>query len=363
MREIFFLCIHPSDLLLLEKYIDFLIKKGFISTDDKLNLIYCSNFLNLSKLKNRKNSNYKYNFQKRFNLEFFDNGNQTKFLNEIRNNNPFKIFQKIIKLNKNISKIFSQNSKLFVGAEACASLFTRSIIKYFKKNVSDEIFYFGIDQQFKDNSLKISFIANIFSNLYYILKVVKVCCYENKNGIITQKIIVDKCFKKYFILCNLDKQKGNKIYFSVVNKKKIKKKYIFFIDRGTNFLTWHPGVSKVDYIYKLNSILKIISEKNKNKYELIFKPHPRQSSVEYNLYSFKNKYGSDHLERLLISKYKEIKCLIGVTSSGLKISSIMGIKTYTVKNILLQKNKRTDLRLLRNNNIFPINSLDEVKNI
>mgnify|MGYP004101753503 FL=1 len=56
MKEIFFLCIHPSDLLLLEKYIDFLIKKGFISTDDKLNLIYCSNFLNLSKLKNKKNS-------------------------------------------------------------------------------------------------------------------------------------------------------------------------------------------------------------------------------------------------------------------------------------------------------------------
>ena len=190
----------------------------------------------------------------------------------------------------------------------------------------------------------------------------------NKRNTIMQKIYIKNYFKKNYIFSNKNKifktKNLIKLDIKINNKKKSKKKQIIFIDRGIEFLTFYNNQNKEKYINNINKILEEISKRNWKKYNLIFKPHPRQKKINYKLHKFKIGYANNYLEQVLEKNKNYIYCIIGITTTGIKISDLYGIKTYSVKNLLnLGESLRFNRTLINNSNIKVLSKFNQLKRI
>ena len=258
-----------------------------------------------------------------------------------------------------------KKSNLFVGGGiADFALSARVVIGYFKSIKSNNIFYTGIDLPIMDNKWKNSSISTISSNIFSFLGIPSVTSFKNFNNLIEMKFFNKNIYKKFFILSNFSFKKKNIEFLDCSLNNNKKKKIILFIDKDDISDWCKVKKNYKNYLKTKEKVLEIISNNFKTKYDLIYKPHPRQNKIEQNIFDFKIKYKNLYLENLLKFKKDKIFMTIGIVSLGLKISNLYGIKTMSIKNLLLKNHIWTNKRLDLNSKIINLNSLDMLtKNI
>ena len=289
-------------------------------------------------------------------------GFSNSFSSEILKN-FFKNLQNINKVKKKINNLkIPENSNFYFGRETTHSISSRIILSFLKKNNYENIFTFGIKEPYTNHNYKISFKSNMIDNFFNFFGVTPVSVRVNEKNVVMQKNICQSNYKKEFIFSKINKKIGKKIFVNldISRNKKSGKKKIIFVDRGINMLRFYPKSDKKKYIETLQKVIYLVSKKYKSKFELIFKMHPRQNHLDINTYAFKVKFKKIHMEQILEKLKDEIYCIIGITSTALRISDIYGIKSYTTHKLFnLGENKRLSKTIMNNSEIKSIENFKD----
>ena len=89
--------------------------------------------------------------------------------------------------------------------------------------------------------------------------------------------------------------------------------------------------------------------------------HPRQESLDINILNFKVKYKKRSMEEILEMLRDEIYCIIGITSTALKLGDIYGVKTFTIYKLFdLGANNRLKKTMMNNSKIKSIENYKDL---
>ena len=141
--------------------------------------------------------------------------------------------------------------------------------------------------------------------------------------------------------------------------------YVLFLDHGTRWLSTHPETSRQQYIATTNQVLRALTDLYKNQdVALLFKPHPRQEEIPYDLTGFKV-YGKNIMaEMMFLRDRKAIRAAYSVVSGTVRTASLFEIDSYALGELydfpeeLRIRNQRF---LLDFSDAVSIGSLDELR--
>lgn len=143
------------------------------------------------------------------------------------------------------------------------------------------------------------------------------------------------------------------------------RQYILFLGQGTGFTSAFPEMSREQYIATTNQVLQALTDLYKNQdVVLLFKPHPRQEEIPYDLAGFKVYDKSAIAEAIFLRERKAIRAVYSVASTSVRTASLFGIDAYVLDALYdfpEEQRIRNQRTLLDFSDVVSIRSLDELR--
>jgi len=141
----------------------------------------------------------------------------------------------------------------------------------------------------------------------------------------------------------------------------LKKQCVLFLDRGTGWLSLFPEMSREQYIATTNQVLRALTDLYKNEdVALLFKPHPRQEEIPYDLAGF-DVYSKNILaEMMFLRDRKAIRAVYSVVSSTVRTADLFGINAYVLSELY---NLPEELRIRNQKSVLDFSDVVSIRNL
>ena len=145
----------------------------------------------------------------------------------------------------------------------------------------------------------------------------------------------------------------------------LQRQYVLFLDHGTRWLSLFPEMSREQYIATTNHVLQALTDLYKNQeVDLLFKPHPRQSEIPYDLAGFNVCDKNIIAEAMFRRDGRLVRAVYSVVSGTVRTASMFGIDAYVLSELYdfpeVQR-IRNQRHLLDFSDVISIRSLDELQ--
>lgn len=139
--------------------------------------------------------------------------------------------------------------------------------------------------------------------------------------------------------------------------------YVLFLGQGTGFTSLFPEMSREQYITTTNQVLRALTDLYRNQdVALLFKPHPRQEEIPYDLAGFDVCDKSIIAEAMFLRDRKAIRAVYGIASTSVRTASLFGIDAYVFYELYdFPIERRLQRYLLDFSDVVSIRSLDELQ--
>jgi len=139
--------------------------------------------------------------------------------------------------------------------------------------------------------------------------------------------------------------------------------YVLFLGQGTGFTSLFPEMSREQFITTTNQVLRALTDLYRNQdVALLFKPHPRQGEIPYDLAGFDVCDKSIIAEAMFLRDRKAIRAVYGITSTSVRTASLLGIDAYVFYELYdFPIERRLQRYLLDFSDVVSIRSLDELR--
>jgi len=141
----------------------------------------------------------------------------------------------------------------------------------------------------------------------------------------------------------------------------LKKQCVLFLDRGTGWLSLFPEMSREQYIATTNQVLRALTDLYKNEdVALLFKPHPRQEEIPYDLAGF-DVYSKNILaEMMFLRDRKAIRAVYSAVSSTVRTADLFGINAYVLSELY---NLPEELRIRNQKSVLDFSDVVSIRNL
>jgi hypothetical protein len=289
---------------------------------------------------------------------------------------PYAIYGRLARARaflKEASKFsFCEDSLCFVSEESETALAVRLLVRKIRTDPRHPLLCrIGVCYHKSDECRTNDWISWMLHNFYVLAGAYPVSVNMFGWMVADRRYYREKKIMDYFLVYS-NKWQRNKDFIEIKypllddgQPATLQKQNVLFVDRGVGWLSLFPEMSRESYIGTTNQVLRVLTDLYKNQdVDLLFKPHPRQDEIPYDLAGFKAFDKNIIAEAFFLRNRKMIRAVYGVVSSTLRTASLFGINAYALGELydlpeaLQIRNQKS---LIDFSDVVNIRSLDELQ--
>lgn len=265
---------------------------------------------------------------------------------------------------------FQEGSLCFVSAMTETALGVRLLIRKIRTETKHSVLcrigtWYHISDKCKTND----WISWLLHNVYVLVGAYPVSVQLNEWMVGERRFYREKKIMDHHLVLS-NKWERHKDYIEIryplVAEKEpacSQSQYVLFLGQGTGFTSVFPEMSCEQYITTTNQVLQALTDLYRNEdVVLLFKPHPRQEEIPYDLAGFKVYDKSVIAEAMFLRNRKAIRAVYGIASTTVRTASLFGIDAYVFYELYdFPIERRLQRYLLDFSDVVSIRSLDELR--
>jgi hypothetical protein len=277
----------------------------------------------------------------------------------------------VIAFLKQIRKFkFEEDSLCFVYEMTETALSVRLLLRKIRNETKHSLICrMGTCYHRSDECKTNNWISWLLHNVYVLIGAYPVSVHLDGKTVTVSRFYQErKIMDHYLVLSNRWRKCEDfvEIKYPLVIEKEpasLKNQYVLFLAQPTGLLSYFPEISREQFITTTNQILQALTDLYKNQdVDLLFKPHPRQKDIPYDLAGFDICEKNIIAEAMFIRDRKAIRAVYSITSTSARMASLFGIDAYVFYELYdFPIEQRFKNYLLDFSDVVSIRSLDELR--
>jgi len=267
---------------------------------------------------------------------------------------------------------FEEDSLCFVSDLSETALGVRFLLKKIRTDTRHSVICrMGTCYHRTDECKTNNWISWLLHNAYALIGAYPVSVHLFEWMVADRRFYREKKVMDYFLVYS-NKWERSKDYIEIkypqIDSKQpasSPRQYVLFLDDGTGLVSLFPEMSIDQYIATTNQVLRALTDLYKNQdVDLLFKPHPRQDEIPYDLAGFEVYDKSVIAEAMFLRDRKAIRAVYSVVSGTVRTASMFGIDAYALFELYdlpEVERLRSQRHLLDFSDVVSIRSLDELR--
>jgi hypothetical protein len=266
---------------------------------------------------------------------------------------------------------FEEDSLCFVYEMTETALSVRLLLRKIRNETKHSLICrMGTCYHRSDECKTNNWISWLLHNIYVLIGAYPLSTVHLDGKMVTVRRLYQerKIMDHYLVLSNRWRKREDFVeikYPLVVEKEpaSLKNQYVLFLAQPPGLLSYYPEMSREQFITKTNQILQALTDLYKNQdVDLLFKPHPRQKDIPYDLAGFHICDKNIIAEAMYLRDRKAIRAVYSIYSSSVRMASLFEIDAYVFYELYdLPIKQRLKNYLLDFSDVVSIRSLDNLR--